>query len=72
PFLSANYFCDLKTFEGSGNLYRSIKINNVATSPLGFFYYYNDVQPDITTSIEYSVSGINSNDICAPIYEKAN
>jgi hypothetical protein len=72
PFLSANYYCDLKTFEGSGSLYRSIKIDNVATSPLGFFYYYNDIEPDITTSYEYSVSGINANDICIPIYDKAN
>jgi hypothetical protein len=72
PFLSANYFCDLKTFEGSGSLYRSIKIDNVATAPLGFFYYYNDIEPDITISYEYSVSGINTNDICIPIYDKAN
>ena len=72
PFLSANYFCDLKTFEGSGNLYRSIKIDNAATDPLGFFYYYNDVQPTVTSSSEYSVSGINANDICIPIFDKAN
>ncbi len=72
PFLSANYFCDLKTFEGSGSLYRSIKIDNVSATPLGFFYYYNDIQPTMTISYEYSVSGIDANDICIPIYDKAN
>lgn len=54
------------------NLYKSIKIDNVDTAPIGFFYYYNNVQPATTLSCEYSVTGINANDICTPIYDKAN
>ena len=54
------------------NLYKSIKIDNADTSPIGFFYYYNNVQPATTFSCEYSVTGINANDICNPIYDKAN
>jgi hypothetical protein len=71
PFLSANYYCDLKTFEGTGNLYRSTRIDNVITYPLGFLYYYNNVQPVTTTGNEYSITGINANDICAPLYDKS-
>jgi len=69
PFLKANVNLNLKTFEGTGSLYPSIKIDNYPANALGFFYYYNDAKnkSEITTNCIYTVTGINPEDISIPL-----
>ena len=63
PFTSANSNLNLKTFEGTGSLYSSTKIDGYPANALGFFYYYPDANniPEIITENIFSVTGINEN-----------
>ena len=63
PFTSANFNLNLKTFEGTGSLYSSTKIDDYPVNALGFFYYYPDANsiPEIITENIFSVTGISEN-----------
>ncbi|MHB1348143.1 MAG: transglutaminase domain-containing protein, partial [Candidatus Humimicrobiaceae bacterium] len=61
PFMGANVNLNLKTFEGTGSLYRSTKIDGYPSNALGFFYYYPDSEniPKVITENIFSVQDIN-------------
>jgi hypothetical protein len=63
PFTSANVNLNLKTFEGTGSLYLSTKIDDFPANALGFFYYYPGAnsKPEIVTENIFSVTGISEN-----------
>ncbi|MHB1376695.1 MAG: transglutaminase-like domain-containing protein, partial [Candidatus Humimicrobiaceae bacterium] len=63
PFAGANYNLNLKTFEGTGSLYQSTKIDGYPANALGYFYYYPDagIIPEIVTENIFSVTGISKN-----------
>ena len=63
PFTSANVNLNLKTFEGTGSLYPSTKIDGYPSNVLGFFYYYPDADnvPEIITESIFSVKETNDN-----------
>jgi hypothetical protein len=63
PFASANSSLNLKTFEGTGSLYQSTKIDGYPANALGYFYYYPDEDsiPEIFTENIYTVTGISKN-----------
>ena len=63
PFGGANFSLNLKTFEGTGSLYQSTKIDGYPSNALGYFYYYPDanIKPEVVTENIFSVTGINKN-----------
>lgn len=63
PFAGANFNLNLKTFEGTGSLYQSTKIDGYPANALGYFYYYPDAGsiPEILIENIFSVTGISKN-----------
>jgi hypothetical protein len=63
PFSGTNFNLNLKTFEGTGSLYKSTKIDGYPANALGYFYYYPnaDSVPEILTENIFSVTGISKN-----------